>query len=61
MGPSSPELTYTPPDAEPPAPSAIEGQRDPLLRYVILLKSVDLPTFGRPASTTDGSFCDMFS
>ena len=36
MGPSSPELTYTPPDAEPPAPSAIEGQRDPLLRYVIL-------------------------
>jgi len=36
MGPSSPELTYTPPDQNPLAPSAVEGQRDPLLRYVIL-------------------------
>jgi hypothetical protein len=34
-----------------PAIGATIARRDP----IILLKSVDLPTFGRPTSTTDGS------
>jgi membrane-associated protease RseP (regulator of RpoE activity) len=50
MGPSSPELTYTPPDPEPLAPSAVEGQRDPLVRYVILFLATVFTTTTAGAS-----------